>query len=132
MLEAFASWMSECDVDGFRVNAVWGIKQRRPDWIAVFLAEMRRIKPDALLIAEASARDAFYAEQGFDAAYDWTADLGRWAWSSVFTGTRPIGEAMLDALTDSGRGYHADAPVLRFLNNNDTGPRFVTAHGVGC
>ena len=45
---------------------------------------MRRIAPDALIIAEASATDPFYAEHGFDAAYDWTDEIGRWAWESAF------------------------------------------------
>lgn len=68
MLEAFAYWVREIDVDGFRVDAVWGIKERKPEWIDAFLAEMNRLKPDTLLIAEASARDEFYFERGFDAA----------------------------------------------------------------
>jgi glycosidase len=82
-----------------------------------------------LLIAEASARDTFYTEHGFDAAYDWTDALGHWAWENVFNGAAPIGEAMVDVLTDGGRGYHPNALVMRFLNNNDTGPRFVTTYG---
>ena len=65
-----------------------------------------------VLIAEASARDPFYAEQGFDAAYDWTDRLGHWAWAGVFGGDAPIGQAMTAALTDGGRGYHADALPL--------------------
>jgi glycosidase len=132
MLEAFSSWVRERDVDGFRVDAVWGIKERNPEWLTEYLEEMNRIKPDLLLIAEASARDAFYVDQGFDAAYDWTDELGKWAWGHVFGGNAPIGEAMVDALTDGRRGYHGDARVMRFLNNNDTGPRFITTHGVDC
>ncbi|HLL49420.1 MAG TPA: alpha-amylase family glycosyl hydrolase [Thermomicrobiales bacterium] len=132
MLEAFSSWVRELDVDGFRVDAVWGIKERNPEWLTEYLEEMNRIKPDLLLIAEASARDAFYVDQGFDAAYDWTDELGKWAWGHVFGGNAPIGEAMVDALTDGRRGYHGDARVMRFLNNNDTGTRFITTHGVDC
>ena len=30
MIEAFAYWVREFDVDGFRVDAVWGIKERKP------------------------------------------------------------------------------------------------------
>ncbi|MGH2613769.1 MAG: alpha-amylase family glycosyl hydrolase, partial [Thermomicrobiales bacterium] len=130
MLEAFACWVRELDVDGFRVDAVWGITMRTREWIADYLEAMYRLKPDALLIAEASARDPFYFEQGFAAAYDWSEGLGTWAWEEIFGGAAPIGEAMIDALTDGGQGYHEDALVMRFLNNNDTGPRFLTTHGV--
>jgi glycosidase len=130
MMEAFAYWVREFDVDGFRVDVVWGIKERNPEWLTAFLAEMNRLKPDSLLIAEASARDEFYFEQGFDAAYDWTDELGHWAWGDALGGIAPVGKAMVDVLTDGGQGYHEDALVMRFLNNNDTGPRFVSTYGV--
>jgi cyclomaltodextrinase / maltogenic alpha-amylase / neopullulanase len=98
--------------------------------LTAFLAEMNRIKPDSLLIAEASARDEFYFEQGFDAAYDWTDEFGHWTWGDALGGIAPIGEAMVDVLTDGGQGYHQDALVFRFLNNNDTGQRFISTYGV--
>jgi cyclomaltodextrinase / maltogenic alpha-amylase / neopullulanase len=130
IVEAFSYWVREFGIDGFRVDAVWGIKERNPEWLTTFLAEMNRIKPDSLLIAEASARDEFYFEQGFDAAYDWTDELGHWAWSDALGGITPIGEAIVDVLTDGGQGYHENALVMRFLNNNDTGERFVSTYGV--
>jgi cyclomaltodextrinase len=130
MMEAFSYWVREFDVDGFRVDAVWGIKERNPEWLTAYLEEMNRIKPESLLVAEASARDEFYFEQGFDAAYDWTDELGHWAWGDALGGIAPVGEAMVDVLTDGGRGYHEDALVMRFLNNNDTGQRFISTYGV--
>ena len=131
MTEAFAFWMRECDVDGFRVDVAWGIKERRPDYWLGWSAELNRIKPDSLLIAEASARDPFYVHNGFDAAYDWTDDLGVWAWTEVFTSDAPMSTAMPKALTNHGFGYDPDSLILRFLNNNDTGERFISTHGVG-
>ncbi|MDQ4045236.1 MAG: alpha-amylase family glycosyl hydrolase, partial [Chloroflexota bacterium] len=130
--EAFTFWIQECDVDGFRVDAAWGIRERRPDYWHEWSTELNRIKPDSLLIAEASARDPFYVHNGFDAAYDWTDELGVWAWTDVFTGDLPVGMAMRHALTMGGKGYDENALVFRFLNNNDTGPRFLTTHGLGC
>ena len=131
MLEAFSYWVRELDVDGFRVDAVWGIREREPAWLAELLAEMNRIKPDSLLIAEASARDPFYAETGFDAAYDWTEELGDWAWDDALGDVAPIGQAMTAVLTnEEGGGYHPRSLVFRFLNNNDTGARFLTTYGL--
>jgi glycosidase len=130
--DAFAYWMREFGVDGFRIDAIWGIRQRNPQYLASLVQALRQINPDVLLIAEASARDPYYAESDFDAAYDWTDELGQWAWRDVFSGARPPGEVLINAITNEGKGCRADTLVLRFLNNNDTGPRFITTHGVGC
>ncbi|HET6821149.1 MAG TPA: alpha-amylase family glycosyl hydrolase, partial [Anaerolineales bacterium] len=72
MIEAFSYWVREFDVDGFRVDACWGVQQRRPDFWPKWRRELKRIKPDLFLLAEASARDPYNFENGFDAAYDWT------------------------------------------------------------
>lgn len=130
--DAFAYWMREFGVDGFRIDAIWGIRQRNPAFLALLVRALREIDPEVLLIAEASARDPYYAESDFDAAYDWTDELGQWAWRDVFTGERPPAEVLTEAITNEGQGYRPDAQVLRFLNNNDTGPRLITTHGVGC
>ncbi len=130
MTEAFTYWVRDYDVDGFRVDVAWGIKQRRPDYWLEWSAELNRIKPDSLLIAEASARDPFYVENGFDAAYDWTDELGVWAWGDVFAKGFPLSREMTDALTAEGEGYPPDSLILRFLNNNDTGMRFISVYGV--
>ena len=131
MLEAFSYWVREFDVDGFRVDVAWGIKLRRPDFWPEWRRELKRIKPDLLLLAEASARDPYYFTEGFDAAYDWTDELGHWAMERVFEDPGQIVPRLHAALTNEGRGFHEDALVFRFTNNNDTGPRFITRHGLG-
>jgi len=131
MLEAFSYWVREFDVDGFRVDAAWGVKMRRPDFWPEWRRELKRIKPDLLLLAEAGARDSYFFTHGFDAAYDWTDELGQWAFEGVFEDPKQIVSRLHGALTNEGRGFHEDALVFRFLNNNDTGPRFITRYGVG-
>jgi cyclomaltodextrinase len=124
MTEAFAYWIREFDVDGFRVDAAWGILRRRPDYWPEWRAELKRIKPDLLLLAEATARKAYYFENGFDVGYDWTSHPGQWAWASVWEFPQEAGSLLEPALTNQGKGYPRDAVVMRFLNNNDTDVRF--------
>ncbi|MBA2469030.1 MAG: alpha-amylase [Chloroflexia bacterium] len=131
MTEALMYWVRELDVDGFRVDVAWGIKQRRPDFWPEFSAEFHRVKPDGLLIAEASARDPYYVTNGFDSAYDWTDELGVWAWTDIFSGETPIPTGIARTLANrEGGGHNPNSFTFRFLNNNDTGPRFITTHGV--
>jgi len=130
MLEAFSYWVREIDVDGFRTDACWGVKERKPDFWPRWRRELKRIKPDLLLLAEASARDPYYFENGFDAAYDWTAALGKWAWELVWDSKTLLIYNLNSALTNNNQGFHPDALIFRFLNNNDTGTRFITTHGL--
>ncbi len=131
MIEAFCYWVREFDVDGFRVDAAWGVKLRRPGFWSEWRRELKRIKPDLLLLAEASARDPDYFTEGFDAAYDWTDEPGRWAWEEVFDDPGQTVARLRAALTNDSRGFHRDALIFRFLNNNDTGRRFITRYGEG-
>jgi len=131
MIEAFAYWVREFDVDGFRVDVVWGVKERRPDFWLEWRRELKRIKPDLLLLAEATAREPYYFDNGFDVAYDWTYQPGGWAWDVVWDAYkyRLLSYNLTVALTNRPEGFHPDALIFRFLNNNDTGKRFITRHG---
>lgn len=133
VLAAFAHWLRDYDVDGFRLDAAWAIRQRDPDFWPTLRACLARIDPNVILIAEASGRDGYYVTHGFDATYDWTSRLGQWAWEGVFTpgGGLPDLARLRAALTDGGKGYPGHTLLLRFLDNNDTGARFLTRYGVG-
>jgi glycosidase len=126
MTEAFSHWIREYDVDGFRVDAAWGIKRRRPAYWPEWRRELKRIKPDLFLLAEATARDPYYFEHGFDVGYDWTDHPGRWPWASFWEFPLEIQSLSRPALSHR---YPDDAIVLRFLNNNDTDVRFEEQHG---
>jgi cyclomaltodextrinase / maltogenic alpha-amylase / neopullulanase len=136
MIEAFAYWVREYGIDGFRADAAWGVRERAPEFWPRLRDELKRIDPDLLLLAEASARDPYYDIVGFDAAYDWTDRLGEWAWREAFEEGAPTAARLRTALIAS-RPVEAEAPtprsdalVFRFLNNNDTGERFVTRYGI--
>jgi cyclomaltodextrinase len=136
MTEAFVHWVREFGIDGFRADAGWGVRRRAPEFWPGWRAELKRIKPDLLLLAEASARDPYYGSVGFDAAYDWTDKLGEWAWHDAFAEGAPTAARLRAALIASRAG-EADTTlsrsgtlVFRFLNNNDTGERFITRYGV--
>jgi cyclomaltodextrinase / maltogenic alpha-amylase / neopullulanase len=127
---AAAQFIRDYDVDGFRIDASWAVAQRAPEYWPQLRAELKRIDPDIVLIAEASAREAYHVSHGFDAAYDWTDSLGQWAWHDAFTTESEINlERLRLAWTNEGKGYPPDALILRFINNNDTGERFASRFG---
>jgi cyclomaltodextrinase len=126
VVEGFAYWVREYDVDGFRVDAAWGPRQRAPEFWPRWRAALKRIKPDLLLLAEASARDRYYGRHGFDAAYDWTDKLGEWAWQKPFDDEANTAQGLRSAIEKSS----SEALVSRFLENNDTGPRFRSRYGL--
>jgi glycosidase len=128
--EAMTYWVREFGIDGYRVDFAWAIRERRPDFWPAMNAELTRVKPDILMLAEAGARDPYYVENGFSSAYDWTEELGHWAWGDALGSVAPIDQAMTEVLTNGGEGYPPDSLVFRFLNNNDTGARLISSYGV--
>ncbi|HVX91982.1 MAG TPA: alpha-amylase family glycosyl hydrolase [Xanthobacteraceae bacterium] len=126
IIEAFSYWVREFDVDGFRVDAAWGPRERAPDFWPRWRAELKRIKPDLLLLAEASVRDPYYGRNGFDVAYDWSEHLGHWAWRDAFEHEADIARRLRAAIERS----ISDILVFRFLDNNDTGARFIARYGI--
>lgn len=129
MLGVSTRWIGT-GADGFRLDAAWGIRERAPAFWDRFATEVRRIRSNAILVAEASARDPFYGDHAFDAAYDWTDEPGHWAWDGVFDVPKKAPDRLHDALTSTA-GARGLTRVLRFLENNDTHERFLTRYGLG-
>lgn len=119
-------WVRFGDIDGYRVDAAWGVRTRDPAFWRPFADLLKREKPALLLLAEASARDPYYLAHGFDAAYDWTDALGEHAWKDVFATRNGIAHRLHEAVTASGPALER---VFRFLNSNDSGERFITRYG---
>lgn len=128
IVEAAAYWLRNYDIDGFRIDAIWGPRRRAPDFWPQWSREMRRIKPDLLLLAEASARDPYYFRHGFDAAYDWTDQLGEWAWRAAFEDEARTASHLRRAIGTTA--VPPESLVFRFIDNNDTGARFIARYGL--
>jgi glycosidase len=128
MTRAFTHWVREYDVDGFRVDVAWGIQERRPDYWCKLTTALRAVKPDVYLLAEASAHDPYFVNNGFNSAYDWSAEKGHWAWAKAFDDKRQVASRLQAAIT---AGKTPVEKVARFINNNDTAQRFIGRHGPG-
>lgn len=123
-------WVTAAGVDGYRVDAAWAVAARAPGFFPEWSELVRGVNPSAFLLAEASASDVNLAGAGFSAAYDWTREIGKWAWEHVFTDSKGIARRLDAAVRRSQGDALEPGRVLRFLNNNDTGARFVSRHGV--
>jgi cyclomaltodextrinase / maltogenic alpha-amylase / neopullulanase len=123
-IESAAYWVRRLSIDGYRIDVAWGIQQRAPEFWRPFRDELMRLRPELALIAESSAR-RWQPGSGFDLAYDWTDEPGHAAFEHVFDDPDQIVQRLHDAVMRTQRSERA----FRFLNNNDTGERFITRHG---
>jgi cyclomaltodextrinase / maltogenic alpha-amylase / neopullulanase len=129
ILAAFAYWVREFGIHGFRVDASWAVRERAPEFWPRWREELKRIEPELFLLAEASAREPYHVTHGFDAAYDWTEQLGQWAWHDVFGENGQVDLVRLRAAL-AHEWASAEGLVFRFISNNDTGARFISRYGV--
>lgn len=124
--QAFRYWIETYGIDGYRIDVAWGPTKRAPDFWPRLRAELNRTHPGAIFLAEASIRDPYYATHGFDLAYDWTDDVGVWSWKKGFDNLSRIGDFFERHFAKSEPNANMTA---RYLNNNDTGDRFITKFG---
>ena len=127
IVDSFRYWITDFGIDGYRMDVAWGPRKRAPEFWTKAVEELRALEPDLLLLAEASARDPYYHNNGFDLAYDWNETTSEWSWKDVFSRRAGLAERLHRALVS---GRHSQEHTARFLNNNDTGKRFVSRYGV--
>jgi glycosidase len=140
IIESCKYWVNKFGIDGYRFDAVWGIIARTPSFNKRLRTELKAINPDFLLLAEDKGSDKNVYAQGFDAAYDWTADttwVSQWSWQTkhdakksltIFNSPDSLKRAELlrrQLFSDAGM----DNRILRFLENNDV-PRFIANHNL--
>lgn len=141
MIEAGKYWIEQFDIDGYRIDAVWGVNARRPDFMQQWRLALKRLKPEVLLLGEDKATWPMVFDERFDAAYDWAPEqpwVSQWVWQTsystssnptIFNNSNQNTRAALlrAALTNNGNGYASRAKILRFMENNDTF-RFLPTH----
>jgi cyclomaltodextrinase len=141
IIEAGRYWVDQFDIDGYRIDVAWGPNARNPEFMKQWRLALKRLKPGLLLIGEDKASQPMVFDGRFDAAYDWAPEqswVSHWVWSTTYSSTsnptifNNTNEAMRASLlraslTNNGTGYHAQAIILRFMENNDTF-RFLATH----
>ncbi|NOZ57058.1 MAG: DUF3459 domain-containing protein [Calditrichaeota bacterium] len=121
-------WVQECDVDGFRCDVAWAVDNLRkggPEFWQRLRRELKTLKPDVFLLAEASTTEANHFDRKFDAAYD--------GWFLAKIQDLLSGSGAVRALDEDVRYHLSDrfpkhALPMRYLENHDTG-RFVALYG---
>ena len=141
LTEAGRYWVEEFDIDGYRIDAVWGVNARNPEFMQEWRLALKRVKPEVLLLGEDKATRPEVFDRRFDAAYDWYPEenwVSHWTWEVDYSATtsRTIfnyasegtrSQRLRASLTNQGNGWAEDAKVLRFMENNDTF-RFIDTH----
>lgn len=140
ILESAKYWIREFDIDGYRLDAIWGVNSRNPDFAERLRREIKSVKPDFLLLAESKGSNPEVFDLGYDAAYDWASDttwVSQWSWEYEYDEKSPKtifnhpdlqkrSELLKQALFDNGGNMEKR---LYHLENNDL-PSFIKAHGL--
>ena len=117
-------WILNYDVDGFRCDAAWGPEYRYGTYWQEWRSELKRIKPEVLLLAEAPATNFTFFEEKFDLAYDWNL-YGKIKETVDYGDIRNLHEAIINY----GYAYPENAYPFRFLENHDE-DRFINQKGL--
>ncbi|GAB2801058.1 hypothetical protein GCM10027275_53880 [Rhabdobacter roseus] len=137
ILEVCKYWVREFDIDGYRFDAIWGVRSREPAFSRRLRTELKSIKPELLMLAEDKGSVPEVYKLGFDAAYDWTADtnwVSQWSWEYEYSESES--KTLFSHPDESQRGtllsqalFQNSAPhrLLRFMENNDL-PRFMATY----
>lgn len=138
IIQAVKYWMLKYDLDGYRFDSMWGVNARTPAFGRELNNELKSIKPNLLLLAEEKSCDKIVYQNGFDATYDWTADItwvSQWIFQTHYSAHKSL--TIFDAPNVSLRSGLVTKDIfqnssitnrsLRFIENNDV-PRFIANH----
>ncbi|MBO5110857.1 MAG: alpha-amylase [Clostridia bacterium] len=118
-------WLTEYDVDGFRLDAVTsyytGDLQGNIDFLSWLNTEAKRIKPQAYIVGEAWVGSDYtidrYYESGCDSFFLFT---GAQAGGTVATAVKQCSGKAIGQLFVSLKETYGDAVLAPFLGNHDT------------
>ncbi len=123
-------WVEDFNIDGYRCDVAWGVNDTRPSGPAFwqrFRNELKNIKPDIFLLAEASADGVKYFDDKFDSGYDWPLYNQL---KSVMNHNAKI--SSIDSLLNwyESSSYPSYVRPFRFLENHDE-DRFISDYSMG-
>lgn len=127
LLDVFAYWVREFDVDGYRMDVYWGPWRRYgPERFGRPIRDVvRRIKPDAWLLGEIAgtgpSTEVYYADDDFGTSIVGGVDAG-YDWNFYFNGIRDTygNISNYDNWAHNNDFYPGpNARYFRFLENHD-------------
>ena len=119
-------WLTECNADGFRLDAVTsyytGNLQKNIDFLSWLNTEAKKIKPTAYIVGEAWVGDDYtinrYYESGCDSFFLFT---GSQAGGTIATAVKnSSGKSIGQLFMNLQETYGGDAILAPFLGNHDT------------
>ncbi len=117
-------WVEDEGVDGYRCDVAWGPMDRDPSYWTDWRDEIRRKRPDLLLLAESGATSFDIFEDRFNLAYDW-----EFFWNALDNLDTVSPSTVQDRVSNFGFWFPENALPFRFTENHDES-RFITAHGL--
>lgn len=105
-------WVMEYDIDGYRCDVAWGVEERNSQFWKDWRKELKNIKPELFLEAEASSAEPVFYQKRFDSANDWEL---RNRIRETIEGTNDINS--LD--NELRREYPDYVRPFRFMENHD-------------
>ena len=118
-------WLEDCDIDGFRLDAVTsyytGNLQGNIDFLSWLNTEAKKIKPSAYIVGEAWVGDDYtidrYYESGCDSFFLFT---GAQAGGSIAMAVKQSNGKAVGELFVKLQETYGDAVLAPFLGNHDT------------